>query len=213
MGTITKGILGGFSGKVGTVIGLNWRGKDIMRSLPRKSKRMPTEPQLMQRTRFAIAARFLTPVSFILKNYFGQGQGEKSRRNLAMSYHITDAVAGSFPDYEIDLERVMMTKGELLGIQNATVDPAAGAALKINWVDNANQGNAKDTDQLLVVVYNPEKELFEVRQNVALRSAATATVELPDNYVGDTVVCYLSFISEDGKKATNSIYMGEMVVI
>ena len=32
MGTISKGILGGFSGKVGTVIGGNWKGIDYMRS-------------------------------------------------------------------------------------------------------------------------------------------------------------------------------------
>ena len=34
MGTISKGILGGFSGKVGTVIGGNWKGIDYMRSIP-----------------------------------------------------------------------------------------------------------------------------------------------------------------------------------
>jgi hypothetical protein len=36
MGTFNKGILGGFSGKVGTVVGFNWRGLDVMRSLPKK---------------------------------------------------------------------------------------------------------------------------------------------------------------------------------
>ena len=33
MGTIKKGILGGFSGKVGTVIGAAWKGIDYMRSV------------------------------------------------------------------------------------------------------------------------------------------------------------------------------------
>jgi len=37
MGTYNKGILGAFYGKVGTVVGSTWRGKDVMRSLPRKS--------------------------------------------------------------------------------------------------------------------------------------------------------------------------------
>ena len=34
MAEIKKGILGGFSGKVGPVVGANWRGKDIIRSTP-----------------------------------------------------------------------------------------------------------------------------------------------------------------------------------
>ncbi len=29
---VTKGILGGFSEKVGAIAGANWRGKDIIRS-------------------------------------------------------------------------------------------------------------------------------------------------------------------------------------
>ena len=32
MGRISKGILGGFSGTVGTVVGGNWKGIDYMRS-------------------------------------------------------------------------------------------------------------------------------------------------------------------------------------
>ena len=31
MGTIKKGILGGFSGKVGTVVGASWKGISYMR--------------------------------------------------------------------------------------------------------------------------------------------------------------------------------------
>lgn len=38
MAKIKKGILGGFSGKVETVVGVNWRGKDIISSLPKNRK-------------------------------------------------------------------------------------------------------------------------------------------------------------------------------
>ncbi|HJV78940.1 MAG TPA: hypothetical protein VJ602_11205 [Paludibacter sp.] len=34
MAIFSKGILGGFSGKVGNVIGSTWRGKDVLRNLP-----------------------------------------------------------------------------------------------------------------------------------------------------------------------------------
>ena len=42
MGTYNKGILGAFSGKVGPVVGATWRGKDVMRSLPKKTNRLAT---------------------------------------------------------------------------------------------------------------------------------------------------------------------------
>ena len=34
MGTIKRGILGGFKNKVGSVIGSSWKGIDTMRSMP-----------------------------------------------------------------------------------------------------------------------------------------------------------------------------------
>jgi hypothetical protein len=37
MGTIKKGILGGFSGRVGTIAGASWKGIAYMCSLPQKT--------------------------------------------------------------------------------------------------------------------------------------------------------------------------------
>lgn len=48
MGRIKKGILGGFSGKVDSVVGASWRGIDYMRSLPRTSDKPATVAQLEQ---------------------------------------------------------------------------------------------------------------------------------------------------------------------
>lgn len=48
MGTIQKGILGGFSGKVGSVIGGNWKGIDYMRSVANKRSFIPSQKQLEQ---------------------------------------------------------------------------------------------------------------------------------------------------------------------
>ena len=49
MGTINKGILGGFSGKVGTVIGGTWKGIDYMRSKSNRRSFVPSQKQLERR--------------------------------------------------------------------------------------------------------------------------------------------------------------------
>jgi hypothetical protein len=46
MATFEKGILGGFSGKVGTVIGGNWKGIDFMRSRANKRTFVPSQSNL-----------------------------------------------------------------------------------------------------------------------------------------------------------------------
>lgn len=72
MATFSKGILGGYSGKVGNVVGVRWRGKDILRSLPSKNTQAATQAQLNQRDRFTVAMRFVTPIKDILSAYFGK---------------------------------------------------------------------------------------------------------------------------------------------
>ena len=52
MGKIKQGILGGFKGKVGTVIGASWNGIAYMRGLAQSVKNPKTAAQLQQRTYF-----------------------------------------------------------------------------------------------------------------------------------------------------------------
>ena len=52
MGIIKKGILGGFSGKVGNVVGASWKGIDYIRSLPSTVRNPRTPRQVKQELSF-----------------------------------------------------------------------------------------------------------------------------------------------------------------
>ena len=52
MGKIKQGILGGFKGKVGTVIGASWNGIAYMRGIPQSQKDPKSVAQLKQRDFF-----------------------------------------------------------------------------------------------------------------------------------------------------------------
>lgn len=62
-GTFQKGILGGFSGKVRTVIGGNWKGIDYMCSKGSNGNKNPTQPLLWQQLKFSLCIRFLQTMS------------------------------------------------------------------------------------------------------------------------------------------------------
>ena len=100
MATYNKGILGAFSGKVGPVVGATWRGKDVMRSLPKKSNRLATAFQQQQRSKFAMATEFLSSVQPVVSRYFGGNTGLKTRRNQAMSYLMKEAIVNYFIEKE-----------------------------------------------------------------------------------------------------------------
>jgi len=75
MAEIKRGILGGVSGKVGTVVGANWRGKNIIRAIPRKSGKKPSPLQVEQRSKFKLMSNFLQPFNALFSRYFGTDRG------------------------------------------------------------------------------------------------------------------------------------------
>lgn len=214
MGTYDKGILGGFSGKVGTVVGARWRGKNIMRSLPHKSSKPPTEVQLLQRTKFSVVAQFLNPIKSFVGLYFGKPQGDKSPFNLATSYHIKEALTEVGDDeVELDFSKVLISRGELQGLQTPTANAQAGNNLEVSWTDNSGQGNAKATDELTVIVYDPSTKIFQLFVAVATREDASVTLILSDMYTGLDVQVWGTFVSASGQQAATSTYLGEVEVL
>ena len=67
MGKISQGVLGGFSGKVGNVVGGSWKGIDYMRIKPASVTNPRTAAQVDQRSKFSIVLNFLQPMTEFLR--------------------------------------------------------------------------------------------------------------------------------------------------
>ena len=213
MATFEKGILGGFSGKVGNVVGSRWRGKNVMRSLPQRGNYTATAKQEEQRLKFKTVIGFLTPLVGILSRFFGSPQGDKSRANLATSYHLKNAVIETPEGMEMDYAKVLISKGELRGIAGGAVAAAAGRLLNFTWQDNSGQGKATATDILMVVVYAPDLNLFYTNEAVDTRDATAASVTLPAFMLGFEVEVWATFTKPETNFAAMSTYMSAVTVL
>lgn len=212
MGTYNKGILGAFSGKVGPVVGATWRGKDVIRSLPKKSNRLATMYQQQQRSKFAMTTEFLGGVQPVIKRYFGSNAGLKTRRNQAMSYLMKEAIVFTDPNYEWDYTKVLISKGDLLGINNGAVTAGTGQNLDFTWTDNSGQGEAMATDKLVVVVYEPTSKATVYSLNAGSRSSGSTTLELPNFLSGLEVQVWATFVSSNDVLYATSLYLGAVTV-
>ena len=213
MGTIKKGILGGFSGKVGTVVGASWKGIAYMRSLPQKVRNPRTEPQRMQRSKFALTMNFLKPITGLLRTGWKMYAHRQSPINAAMSYAIANAITGTYPNYAIDPSKVMISRGGLSPALNASVTPSAGGTIAFDWNDNSGSSTARQTDKALLAVVNPEKSEAVFDTAGAQRSDVTQSLNMPADWLGETVHAYIGFISEDDKDLANSVYLGAVTVV
>lgn len=212
MGTYNKGILGAFSGKVGPVVGASWRGKDVMRSLPRKGNRVATATQLLQREKFTMVTEFLTPLNSVVGRYFGNNNGDKTRRNQAMSYLMREAINYADPDLVWDYSKVLISRGDLLGLNVATATAGTGQSVDLAWTDNSGQGDAETTDKLVVVLYEPTSKTTVHALNAAQRSQGTANVTVPAFLSGLTVQVWATFAATDDKLYATSQYLGSVVI-
>jgi len=210
MGTISKGILGGFSGTVGTVVGGNWKGIDYMRSQPSKRSGSFSQAQLEQQAKFKLLIAFQETMTGLVRISFKDFAKQMTGFNSAMSYNLKNAVTGIYPDFTIDYGLALVSRGDL---PNAIAPSAVAAANNINfsWTDNTGTGSAKATDKAILAVYCPALKTTFYTTNGANRDAGTDTINVT-NFAGQTVETYIGFISEDGRSIANSIYTGELTV-
>ncbi len=212
MGKINQGILGGFSGKVGNVIGGNWKGIDYMRVKPASVANPQTEGQVDQRTKFSTVLQFLQPLKDFIKVGYKSYAIKMTQFNSAMSYILKNAVTGDYPDYTIDYANALISRGSLASVLNGTAASSASGVVEFTWNDNSSEGNAQATDKAMIVTYNQSKgEAIFVTAGAA-RSAGTQTLTVPDDFSGDSVECFIAFISEDGLSVSNSKYVGSITV-
>ena len=211
MGTIKQGILGGFSGKVGTVVGSSWKGISYMKGRAQSVKNPRTTKQMAQRDKFALANKFIRPIRSFINLGFKTYAKHQSAYNAAMSYTLRNAIKGTYPSLTIDYTKAMVARGSLalpMEIQKQNVS----GQISVSWTDNSGIANALDTDFAMLMAYNAEKQEAVYDMHTACRGDEGVEVSYPADWSGDTVHIYLAFISEDWTLVSDSQYVGSETI-
>jgi hypothetical protein len=209
MGIYNEGILGFFRGKVGRVVGSVVRGVHYMKGLGDVRADNPSQAQLDQRLKFALMTSFLRPLQGLIKTGFPAGKTGLTSMNKAMSANLNEAITGTSPDFSIDYAKFTYAKGNLQKPMGVSINVADNARLIYNW---ENPGASASSDQLTLLVYNKNKDVYVLLPGAAARSATTYTLQLPLDFADDLVHLWLSFVSADGKDCSDSFYMGSLNV-
>lgn len=219
MATIKKGILGGVSGKVGNVVGANWKGIDYLRIKPANFTNANTEPQVSQRMKFAVVLKFLQPINELLRIGFKSYAIRMSAFNAAFSYNYHEALTGEFPNYSLDYAKVLFSRGNLPGAIDPGCTSNEPGKLKFTWLNNSGSNAASETDAAVVLIFNPESYQAYYLLQAAARADGEAVITVPADFSGKMVHCYLSFMSigsalsgQVKNSVSNSNYIGSVTV-
>src|SRR5687767_8040710 len=156
MGRYSKGMLGTINGKVGPVVGSTWRGVHYFRSKGPDTRNNNSDKQKVQQAKFGVAVRFVKRLKQVFKITFKSQAVKKTTNNYAVALTVNNAIAGVYPNFELDYTKVQISGGGLEKPLQATMTSLAGL---INWAWSFNfrvDGDSA-TQRAVMVVYCPAR--------------------------------------------------------
>jgi hypothetical protein len=214
MGIQIWGAFGGFQKKTGALVGHWLKGQNVITAIPHPSQKPPTQAQLDQRAKFKLIVSWLSWINALVKTGFAEARKEKqSPMNAAVAYNYANAITGVSPNFTIDYAKAAYSKGRLSPAYNPSVSTSVADEITFDWSADFNTGFGAATDLATLVAYNPDKNRFVYLSAAAARSALTFTLDMPADFAGDLVYCYISFVSANGKMLSDSTYIGVVTML
>lgn len=211
MGRVKEGAFGGFSGKVGKVVGASWRDIDYIRSLPARVNDPKTKKQLKQRSRLSVAMNFLGTITpFLRIGFQSQATGRMTAFNAAMSYNMKFAVKEGDQGVGLDYPNVLVSQGLLSNASNVHAE-VGESELRVHWEANA-EGKSHADDMAMLVAHNPARGVSVYDLNAGKRANKKAGLPLPPGWKGNDIETYLAFKAADGTVVSDSLYIGRYMV-
>lgn len=205
MAILTHGILGGFSGKVGNIVGYRYKNQFCIRQVPRKSLKPPGQKQLAQRAKFKLSLAFISPLRDLLNQLPEKGKRRISAFNSCLSTVLTEVVKGTYPDYSFDYTSLQLSSGRL-SVGHCHSVHAAQDHLIFSWCNDFS--NECFEGKLVMLAYHPlRKQWISDTIDLSFRDHMAA-LRLPCSFMSGQIETYMYFIAADGKAVSDSIYPG-----
>ena len=185
MGKIKQGILGGFKGKVGTVIGSSWNGIAYMRGLPQSTKDRKSAAQLAQRDFFREVQDLVGQLSYEqLVFLFPNSAKGMSRRNLLVKQLSADPLVAEGSKH-VDLASITsLGNAPTADLPDVTIT-ASRSTVTIAW-DAENDWRTQHGDEYptICVLNVTQKKIFLVHSTVTVGTSGIQSFSLSHDAFG-----------------------------
>jgi len=145
----------------------------------------------------------------LIKFTFRKYAVEMTELNAAFSYNFRNAIIGTSPDYDIDFQKALVSRGELPNV-NTPLATVTGTVIFYTWQDNSGTGTAAGTDIAIMVVFCRNLNLT-IYSTTGTRADGASQIDVA-NFKGETVETWLAFLSIDTQEVSNSVYTGQLAI-
>jgi len=193
MGKILSGILGGFSGKVGPVVGANWKTIDYMRSYSIPENPNTANQQTVRAKFSALVALARQILSNVIQPYWDQFYTNMSGFNAWIKENYSLSSSAGVID-----ETALMSKGTLVGTTVTEAEYTSGSGQVVVTFDTTLTGNAQNTDSILCTVLLKASQVLSVFLPIATRGDGTFNVALDTGLTPTDIVVFVTFYRGTG---------------
>lgn len=195
MGRYKQGILGPFSGKVGSVVGSFWNGVYYMRSLAPHVANPRTEDQVRVRRNFALISETLRPFAFACRLGFVSLSGQSAwSAAVSENWRVQEVAQGSGTWTAIAPADIILTNGtELFDVQ---VTKARNNEYEATWLP-VEASSGLDGATVYLVMFNAANKMVEVFRAAMSAGSLAVNVAGMVTGVGDVFTSYCFAATRD----------------
>lgn len=206
MTTFKSLTFGKISGKFGDALATQSKvtGKNYLRvaTVPTNPR---TDKQVAHRAKFGYINTVLRPFYPVFKANFGGNPGIRYAINRAFK----EALTGEYPDFSIDLEKLVFAEGAIYTVNNLIAAKTANGKIKIDWDTTVLVGT--DPSALVnFVLYNEETNQALTCSTDIMHAAGTATIDIPAIWNGALIHSWLFFSTANKSRFSNSQYINSI---
>lgn len=189
MGKVQVGILDGFVGKVGTVVGSFWKGLPVMRAYKRSVKDAKTNAQQLIRARFAAATHLASAFLYAIR--LGFKQVARSRKITEGDYFIKknwECIHADTPGAAtVDYTELTLAQGSLPEVLFGNASFTEPLQVEVPMTDTSGVIGADAHDKVYIFAYSPEAGAGVISDGRNTRSDESAALNVPAYWNGHRV--------------------------
>ena len=168
--------------------------------------------QLDQRDKLRKIIDFFEIVFYLINACYQYVKKRKVKASKAAIENLANALTGEFPDVSLNFSKISILEGTLAPHCGAMHQNSGSNKLSFSW-GRCTQSNSNESDELMGVIYCPERHAFWCEPNLGItRADGFCTIDVPVEFAGSEVHVWLAYRSADGRSNSNSSYMGKVLI-
>ncbi|WEK21064.1 MAG: DUF6266 family protein [Candidatus Pedobacter colombiensis] len=207
-----NGPLGLYSGKLGPLYGYILNGKQVLRAARHKSNIPRSSKQLAYQEKMTVLTSFFRTITPYIRIGFALSAKKRliNSNNAAKSYNLIHGITGEYPGQTVNYPMIRLTEGGLSVAKNALVENNADG-FKFSWAYDPLDQEGNRNDKTMLMAHFTEKEESHYLISGAERDKLEEVLHIPHELKGHEAETYISFVTDDRKAISNSVYIGKFM--